>query len=66
MDELFRATVEATEESILNALVAAETMTGINGNRIEAISHPKLKALFKGVSLPSSLKGSGHEEKTQE
>lgn len=47
MNELFRATIEATEEAILNALVAAETMTGINGNRIDAISHQKLKELFK-------------------
>lgn len=47
MDELFRSTIEATEEAILNALVAAETMTGINGNRIEAMSHEKLKSAFK-------------------
>lgn len=47
MDELFRATIEATEEAILNSLVAAETMAGINGNHIEAISHGKLKSLFK-------------------
>ena len=44
---LFSATVEATEEAIVNALVAAETMTGRDGRRIEAIPHDRLKALFK-------------------
>jgi D-aminopeptidase len=39
---LFTATVEATEEAIINALVAAETMTGINGNTIHAIPHDRL------------------------
>ena len=44
---LFSATVEATEEAIVNALVAAETMTGRDGRRIDAIPHDRLKALFK-------------------
>lgn len=47
MDEIFRATIEATEEAILNALVAATGMTGINENRVEAISHEKLRTLFQ-------------------
>jgi len=47
IDELFRATIEATEEAILNGLLASETMTGINGNRIERISHEKIHSLFK-------------------
>ncbi len=34
MTDLFEATVQATEEAIVNALVAAETMTGINGNKV--------------------------------
>src|SRR5262249_16345829 len=33
---VFEATVQATEESIINALVAAETMTGVDGHRTEA------------------------------
>ena len=37
MTDLFIATVQATEEAILNALVTAETMTGINGNKVYAI-----------------------------
>ena len=47
MSELFRATVQATEESIVNALVAAETMTGINGNTVYAIPHNRLKEVLR-------------------
>lgn len=42
MTGLFEATVQATEEAIVNALVAAETMTGIDGNRVYAIPHDRL------------------------
>jgi L-aminopeptidase/D-esterase-like protein len=44
---LFSATVEATEEAIINALVAAETMTGAKGSRIEAIPHDRLRQVMK-------------------
>jgi len=44
---LFSATVQATEEAIVNALVAAETMTGANGRVVEALPHETLKALLK-------------------
>ena len=36
-NELFDAVIEATEEAILNALLAAETMTGRNGNTVYAL-----------------------------
>ncbi len=39
---LFLAVVQATEEAIVNALVAAETMMGINGNTVYAIPHDRL------------------------
>jgi D-aminopeptidase len=39
---LFQATVEATEEAIVNAMVAAQTMTGVDGHTIEALPHDKL------------------------
>jgi L-aminopeptidase/D-esterase-like protein len=42
MSPLFQATVEATEEAILNALLAAETMTGANGVRVFALPHDRL------------------------
>jgi L-aminopeptidase/D-esterase-like protein len=34
MSAIFRATVEATEESVVNALLAAETTVGRDGNRL--------------------------------
>ena len=37
MDQLFQATVQATEESITNAMLAAETMTGIDSVRVQAL-----------------------------
>ena len=39
---LFQATVQAVEEAIINAIVAAETMEGINGNKSYAIPHDLL------------------------
>ena len=36
-NELFDAVIEATEEAILNALLAAETMTGREGNTVYAL-----------------------------
>ena len=39
IDPLFEGTVEAVEESIINAMVAAETMEGINGNKSYALPH---------------------------
>jgi len=42
----FQATAEATEEAIINALVAAETMTGINDRRVVALPHDRLVALL--------------------
>lgn len=43
---LFSATVEATEEAIVNALIAAETMTGVDGRRVEAIPHDRVRELM--------------------
>jgi L-aminopeptidase/D-esterase-like protein len=39
--------VSATEEAIVNAMVAAETMTGINGNKVHAIPHDRLIKVLK-------------------
>jgi L-aminopeptidase/D-esterase-like protein len=44
---LFEAVVQSTEEAIVNALVAAETMTGANSRRVEAIPHDRLRAALK-------------------
>ncbi|MGH9455458.1 MAG: P1 family peptidase [Terriglobia bacterium] len=47
MDPLFAATVQATEEAIVNAMVAAKTMTGINHHTVEALPHGKLQEILK-------------------
>jgi L-aminopeptidase/D-esterase-like protein len=44
---LFEATVQATEEAIVNALVAAETMTGADNHRVVALPHDRLKEVLK-------------------
>jgi D-aminopeptidase len=44
---VFEATVQATEEAIVNALVAAETMTGVDGHRVDAISHDALRQALR-------------------
>jgi L-aminopeptidase/D-esterase-like protein len=46
MDGLFEATVQATEEAILNALVAAKTTVGINGNTVYALPHDRLREIL--------------------
>jgi len=44
--DLFWCAIEATEEAILNALVAAETMTGRDGITAQALDHERLKAIM--------------------
>jgi L-aminopeptidase/D-esterase-like protein len=46
-DPLFDATVQATEEAVINALVAAKTMTGANGVTVEALPHDRLRELLR-------------------
>ena len=47
LEPLFEATVQATEEAIVNALVAAQTMTGNRGNTSTAIDHDALKEVLR-------------------
>jgi len=47
MTPLFEATVMATEEAIINALVAAETMTGYEGHQVIALPHDKLRGALR-------------------
>jgi L-aminopeptidase/D-esterase-like protein len=42
INPVFQATVESTEEAILNALLAADTMTGAGGVRVHALPHDRL------------------------
>lgn len=47
MDPIFLATVQATEEAVVNAMVAAETMTGVNGHTAIALPHDQLRDVLK-------------------
>jgi L-aminopeptidase/D-esterase-like protein len=44
---LFEATTQATEEAIVNALVAAETMIGVDGHTVYALPHDRLKDVLR-------------------
>jgi len=46
IDPLFEGAVEATEEAIVNALVAAKTMTGANGVRVFALPHDQVRTIL--------------------
>lgn len=47
INQLFVATVQATEEAIINSMVAAETMTGYKGGTIYALPHDRLQEALK-------------------
>ncbi len=47
LDELFEAAVDATEEALVNQLVAAKTMTGADGFTVYGLPHDRLIALLK-------------------
>ncbi len=47
MNGLFEATVQATEEAIVNSMIAAETMTGVDGHTVERLPHDKLREALK-------------------
>ena len=55
MTDLFLATVQATEEAIINAMIAAETMEGINRNIVYAIPHDRLRDLLKKYNFLHNL-----------
>lgn len=47
MNPLFEITVEATEEAIVNALVAGETMTGRDGHSAEGLPHARVQEILR-------------------
>ena len=47
LDPVFLATVQATEEAVINAMVAAKTMTGINDRTVIALPHIRLREVLK-------------------
>ncbi len=47
LDPIFLATVQATEEAVINAMVAAKTMKGVNDREVLALPHDKLREVLK-------------------
>ncbi len=47
MTPLFQATVQATEEAIINAMVAADTMTGADNHKVIGLPHDQLREILK-------------------
>lgn len=47
LGSLFEATVQATEEAIINAMVGAETMTGADDHTVIALPHDRLREVLK-------------------
>jgi D-aminopeptidase len=47
IEAAFASTVHATEEAVINAMVAAETMTGIENHRVIALPHERLREVLK-------------------
>ena len=56
MDSLFEATVQATEEAVVNAMIAAKTMTGVNGHTVEALPHDRLREVLKKYNRLTTVK----------
>jgi L-aminopeptidase/D-esterase-like protein len=52
IDPIFRATVEATEEAVVNALMKGETMSGINGNTVHALPYERLRQVMAKYGRP--------------
>jgi len=47
INPIFLATVQATEEAVVNAMIAAETMTGANDHTVIALPHDRLREVLK-------------------
>ena len=47
LDPIFLATVQATEEAIVNAMVAAQTMVGVDDHKVIGLPHDRLREVLK-------------------
>ncbi len=47
LNPLFIATVQATEEAVINAMVAADTMTGVDGHTVEALPIARVQEILR-------------------
>ncbi len=57
LNPIFDATVQATEEAVVNALVAAEDMTGVNNRKVIALPHDQLREVLKKYNRLSPTAG---------
>ena len=48
LSDVFKATVQATEEAIVNAMVAADTVVGASGLRVRGLPKEEVRAIFHG------------------
>jgi D-aminopeptidase len=60
LNPLYWAVIEATEEAIVNSLVAASTMTGRDGITVHALPHDQLIAVLEHFRLRSLAGNSAH------
>jgi D-aminopeptidase len=56
MDELFEATVQATEEAVVNTLIAARTMTGVDNRTVNALPNDLLQEVLKKYNRLADVK----------
>jgi L-aminopeptidase/D-esterase-like protein len=56
LDPIFLATVQATEEAVINAMVAAKTMRGVNDREVIAIPHDRLREVLKNYNRLMGVK----------
>ena len=53
LDPLFDAVIQATEEAILNAMVAADDMSGHEGSKVHAMPHDRMQTILRKSGIPS-------------
>ena len=51
LDPIFLATVQATEEAVINAMIAAETMTGVNNRTVKALPQDELQRVLRKYNV---------------
>ena len=47
IEGVFAATVQATEEAVINAMIAADTMTGADNHKVIGLPHDQVRAILK-------------------
>ena len=52
INPVFDATVQVVEEAIINSMIAAETMTGINNRKVIALPHDRLRRMMQDYRPP--------------